>query len=451
MPGQDPSSASIRAPGSVGPVVNQDVPDIDLSGRSSSPEVTAGVPDVNVARPSMRAVRPSAAMSVRPRWTAPKILTEFAWDRVMPNGQYTYLGYWAKRVYAYLEQKRALSGQALPSFTIGSVTSWLRNTYSDAANFESRALWDCPYLVNPSGQNVVQPAESYAVPGYWYARSIDPQIAYCAGELFLAPPTPCQPGVINEVKPYRYVVQPGDTPYLVAKMFTGNGTRWTELRSANHDDPHGFARDQYGVCNWRVWSGKELKVPASWPDPAYGSALDARLVQTGTGAGAVASASVDLIDMGAVNSETGEPVNGDKPKDEGKGMHPAWWVAIAGLVGLGGYGIYRAVTAKGEGVRAGEVYEGCLPCASETLDDPEQMELYDSLWLIMQNDGVAYADFARARSSSNRAAMMRATQEAAKRAFRDYTREVDRNRREDYRAIEGKLARDLAKYWSRRD
>ncbi len=86
---------------------------------------------------------------------------------------------------------------------------------------------------------------------------------------------------ITNIKPYVYRANMSQMPYELAKKWTGNGMRWKELRRANYDDPDGFQYDKTCTCNWTIWDGKKLKIPASWPDPPKGVALWQNIEPTG--------------------------------------------------------------------------------------------------------------------------------------------------------------------------
>lgn len=61
-----------------------------------------------------------------------------------------------------------------------------------------------------------------------------------------------------------YTVRAGDTGSSIAKYYTGNANRWTELVTANPETKDA----QYGL---KANPGKVLKIPASWPDPTGAS------------------------------------------------------------------------------------------------------------------------------------------------------------------------------------
>jgi nucleoid-associated protein YgaU len=57
--------------------------------------------------------------------------------------------------------------------------------------------------------------------------------------------------------PYRvYTVKAGDSPYTIAKLFTGNGNRWSEMIPLNTGRKPGLPV---------VWTNEVLNLPASWP------------------------------------------------------------------------------------------------------------------------------------------------------------------------------------------
>ena len=57
----------------------------------------------------------------------------------------------------------------------------------------------------------------------------------------------------------RYTVRPGDSPWLIAKRYTGDGGRWRELAHAN---PH----KRLAVSGFSIYPGEVLAIPESWPD-----------------------------------------------------------------------------------------------------------------------------------------------------------------------------------------
>lgn len=104
---------------------------------------------------------------------------------------------------------------------------------------------------------------------------------------------PCQQviGTISSVKPYWYVIQPGDSSALasVPERFFGPGVvkdsagNWLfyELMAANPDEAKVI--NEYGTCVLaNLQQGRLLRVPASWPDPPEGSPF----IDYGNGPGA---------------------------------------------------------------------------------------------------------------------------------------------------------------------
>lgn len=98
-------------------------------------------------------------------------------------------------------------------------------------------------------------------------------------------PSTCSPAInAGGVKPWQYVIQPGDYPASIAQKLTGDPMQWVRLRNANRDDPAGFAVDRWGVCNWRSWyPGKRLKIPADWPEATSANLAAGSIVGTGWG------------------------------------------------------------------------------------------------------------------------------------------------------------------------
>lgn len=76
----------------------------------------------------------------------------------------------------------------------------------------------------------------------------------------------------------RFVVPQGVLPADIAKAFTGDADKWTELRAVNADVPGGFLisriRSNWGQCSFAKWNkGMRVKIPSSWPLPVKGSGL----------------------------------------------------------------------------------------------------------------------------------------------------------------------------------
>ena len=98
--------------------------------------------------------------------------------------------------------------------------------------------------------------------------------------------TACSPGLADS-KPYRYVVQAGDTPWNIAEKFGAPYEGWLQLRQANHDDPDGFVRagKDAGPCLWKRWyAGKRIRIPAAWSDPPLNSRVWQFIERPGAGA-----------------------------------------------------------------------------------------------------------------------------------------------------------------------
>ncbi len=57
----------------------------------------------------------------------------------------------------------------------------------------------------------------------------------------------------------KYIVEKGDSPFKIALKLTGNGNRWTELKSINADKKPPITQN--------VWVGEVLNLPASWQKP----------------------------------------------------------------------------------------------------------------------------------------------------------------------------------------
>lgn len=85
------------------------------------------------------------------------------------------------------------------------------------------------------------------------------------------PPAPTAPAPTPPAAPpaSTYTIKSGDTPFLLAKRFTGNGGRWNELLPPNPQLTVVNTRDENGkIIATHVTPfnpGEVLKVPASWP------------------------------------------------------------------------------------------------------------------------------------------------------------------------------------------
>lgn len=99
------------------------------------------------------------------------------------------------------------------------------------------------------------------------------------GEQYPDQGSTCQPGgvIIEDVKPYWYIVQPEDVDsfWRIPEKFnlpTKRGSAWTwhELRNANTDWPGGFVRLNDACVLQGLTAGAKLHVPASWPEPRPG-------------------------------------------------------------------------------------------------------------------------------------------------------------------------------------
>ncbi len=80
----------------------------------------------------------------------------------------------------------------------------------------------------------------------------------------------CSNGVISNVKEYRYELQEDDYAGLgaLAEKWGLPARKWLEMSKANHNIPH--KKYGAGVCEpdrTKLWAGRLLKVPMSWPDP----------------------------------------------------------------------------------------------------------------------------------------------------------------------------------------
>jgi hypothetical protein len=80
---------------------------------------------------------------------------------------------------------------------------------------------------------------------------------------------------IPGIKPYQYLVQPGDGMNSIAKKFghpapTPNPSQggWGELRDANPQIAVvGLSQQNPGVCVLAINPGDKINIPANWPDP----------------------------------------------------------------------------------------------------------------------------------------------------------------------------------------
>lgn len=96
--------------------------------------------------------------------------------------------------------------------------------------------------------------------------------------------TPCTPygSAVTETKSYWYIVQPEDlgsfwaipTKFNLPAQGPGGTWRWHELRNANLDWPGGFVEQNTACVLQGLYAGAKLHVPASWPEPKPGVAIE---------------------------------------------------------------------------------------------------------------------------------------------------------------------------------
>lgn len=153
----------------------------------------------------------------------------------------------------------------------------------------------------------------------------------------------CSNGVISDVKEYRYELQADDSAGLgaLAVKWGLPSRRWLEISKANSDIPHKL----YGqVCEpdrTKLWEGRLLKIPKTWPDPP--ESLWSRLKNPdgtpytpggGTGGGGGGGEGTDGIDPAKWYGTDG-------------GGSYIWPILIIGAAVLGGVVLVGASKKKG--------------------------------------------------------------------------------------------------------